>query len=167
MASSDDVEVLEQSRERWQPGGWGQFVIAAMIIALVIGVVADRRARQTETAALNECSAALEASLASALAPVRAMANYVRPTRDGSEPPLSLELDALVSDEAAAALPRLANAELACDSVQVWTHHRSLADRKQACMDRVARAQRYLEEISRDGATYFRSSENLQALPPC
>lgn len=167
MTGRDDVEVLDHSRVRWRPGRLTQVGIAAMFIALVVGVVVDRRAEANERAALDQCSTALEASVVSALAPVRAMANYVRPTRDGSGPPLSLELDAMVSDEATAVLPRLADAAAVCESVQIWPHHRSSAARKQECLDRLARADDYLAEISRDGATYFQSTENLQASPPC
>jgi hypothetical protein len=167
VVESVEAEVLDHRPVGWRPNRLAKVVILVLIAAVTVGVFVDRRSRDVELIALDECSALVETSIANALGPVTAMANYVRPTREVATGSLSTELDAMVSEVAAAALPVLGDAATVCDEVQVWSHHLAAAGRKQSCLDRVARAERHLRDISRDGATYFRSSENLLATPSC
>ncbi|MGL5827163.1 MAG: hypothetical protein ACRCYU_20455 [Nocardioides sp.] len=142
-----------------------RLVVASVAAALVVvGVLVDREARDQETAALDECSAHIATATARAMAPVLAMAGYVRVTRDGSGGRLTRDLDAMIGQRAAKAGDTFAGAgagagaDATCHRVTVGWWHSAATDRKARCLERLAEAREHLAEIGRDGGAVFRTS---------
>jgi hypothetical protein len=161
MAESAESEVLAQgSTPRWSSRR--RVIVAAAAVALAGGaIVADRRAQTVEASALNACTEQVEASLAVTSAPVFAMANYIRPVRDGAPLALQRDLDRLVSQPAARAVNGLSAAYDAC-RFGVWPHHRAVADRRDGCVEALDRATAYFRTVSETGGAVFRPDVELE-----
>lgn len=155
MSESAEPEVLAQGRAPGWPSRHRVLVTTTVAILMVGVLAADRRARASEESALSTCTDQVETSLVAASGPVFAMANYIRPVRDGAPIALQRDLDRLVTRPAARAVDGLSTAYDAC-RFGVWPHHQAVVDRRDGCVEVLDRATAYFRAVSEVGGAVFR-----------
>ena len=154
MPDSAGREVLAQG----PIAGWSyrRRVLVAVVAAIVVlgAFAADRRSRAAETEALAACTHQVETSIVATSSPVFAMANYIRPVREGAPVALQRDLDRFVMRPAARAAAGLATAFDAC-RFEVWPLHPAVVDRREGCVAVLDRAVAYIGAVSRVGGAVF------------
>jgi hypothetical protein len=159
VTESAPREVLEHQPRQWRPSHRAKVGLAVLATVLTVAVVVDHRASQSELVGLDRCASQIDSSTSSAFAPVTAMANYVRPARDGATPALASDLDRMISAKAESAAATLAPAYDECQAVRVLWHHWAASDRKAQCLAQLDAAAAYFELVRVDGGTVFRAGE--------
>jgi hypothetical protein len=154
VEQAETLAVGSGRHHRWRPGRLLVIVLAALL--LVVGsaaYVVDRDRRGREGRALEACQASVVTAHERAIAPVLAMAQYVRPVLDStSSDRLRADMLAMISATAERSDRRLAAARRECLAVEVWWFHEPTRTRRLACIRAAQASQRYLRDVADDGA---------------
>jgi hypothetical protein len=166
VGEPEPIEVL--SREGRRP--WPRAVVAGGLgVLLVVGllvVVVDGGVRSREDRALDGCASGLQEAFAQAVAPLDAMASYVRPVlENGPTPDLRRGMYGLVSEAAEGSESRLTEVARKCREIDVWWVHPALRARRDACLRGLDERTAFLRRVARDGHEAFRGER--PTFPAC
>ena len=136
-----------------------RLLLAVLVLAVVAGWLVDQRLRDREVGALDACATRATAAVEAAVAPVRSMTEYVRPTLSGTPPgELRRGLQAMVGGAARVPTEGLRTALAACEEVPVLAVHDDLRVRQAGCELLVRQTIDYLGRVADNGREAFRSS---------
>lgn len=134
-------------------------VVLVVLVAATAALVVDGRVRDREARGLDACALHARLAVKEADDPLYAMTAYVRPVLGhGASAWLRHSMYALVSSVAAGAGGQLAPARRRCRDVDVFWLHRSLRDRREACVGALDAQAAFLRAVARDGHAVLHGS---------